>query len=73
MSDYEEQMQEAHAKKSSQEMAKYFWVWTILAAVLYYFLGWWGAAIPGVLAIMAMLSSFRATYVAGKIRDGGNK
>lgn len=55
--------------KTAQKCANAFWFWGIIAAVIAYFFGWWGA-IPGALALLSALNSVMATRYAAKLRQG---
>lgn len=54
---------------AAQRHANQFWVWAIIAAVVFIFLRWW-AAIPAAFALYSIVESFSATNCAGALRKG---
>lgn len=57
---------------AAQKHANATWFWGIAAAVAGYFWGWWWAALPAFLAVLAIARSLSATRLAGRLRSGGS-
>jgi len=55
--------------KSAQSKANQFWFFSVLAALIGYYLHWW-AVIPGAIALLSMIQSCHATKLADQLRKG---
>jgi predicted small integral membrane protein len=55
--------------RAAQWNADIFWVWLVIAGIVFWFFKWW-AVIPGWLAIWSAIKSLGATSAAGKLRNG---
>ncbi len=49
--------------------ANAFWIWAIVAGIVFYFLKWW-SVIPALFAIWCAITSIGATRAASSLRKG---
>lgn len=55
---------------AAQKSANATWGWLIVAGIVYYFWGWAAAALPGFLALLAVVQSVASTKQADNLRKG---
>ena len=54
-------------RQAAQKHANAFWIWLIVAGVVWYFTNWAWASIPLALAAYVAIQSFSATMVASRM------
>ena len=56
--------------KAAEKHAHAFWLWLIVAGVVWYFTGLWWPVLPGLMAVWCVVNSVGATIYAKKLREG---